>query len=257
MLYTSIIISAKILRITKLVIRPSWQCINGKRGSVSSDIRNSMTVVTCRRAHYSFDPKVGSLSMSVVLAWLNSCLGSHAMYWVGLHWTAVFVRMLRFGPSGVQQAPVQYGHTQYPAFKALNNTKVIQNTEHRKDGQWRSMNCNSLQVVNAPLYTQGDWDQPRQTSVRMLYVRPKIEPVTSWIPVKRAPAWFLRVVQMFKLQSPGIWRTKMSLSTSCNILQNILNEGPESDSAVWVAACLRTMMIGLFQVDATILHSIM
>lgn len=126
MLYISIIISATILRITKLVIRPSWQCINGKRGSVSLNTRKMMTVVTCPSVHYSFYPKVGSLSMSVVLTWMNSWLGSHAEYWVGLHWTAVFVRMLCFGPSGVQQAPVQYGHAQYPVFKPVNNTKVIQ-----------------------------------------------------------------------------------------------------------------------------------
>jgi len=134
MLYTSIIISATILRNTKLFIRPSWQCINGKRGSVSLDTRKGMTAVTCRSVHYSFDPKVGSLSMIVVLTFLYSCLGSHSVYWVGLHWTAIFVRMLHFGPSGVQQAPVQYGPMQYPVFKPVNNTKVIQNTEHWKTG---------------------------------------------------------------------------------------------------------------------------
>ena len=116
----------------KLVIRPSWQCINRKRGSVSLDTRNRITVVTCRRAHYSFDPKVGLLSMSVVLTEFMPGEPRDVRIWSTLN--SVFVRMLCFGPSGVQQAPVQYGHTQYPAFKAVNNTKGIQNTEHRKTG---------------------------------------------------------------------------------------------------------------------------
>jgi hypothetical protein len=254
MLYTSITISAIILRITKLIIRPRWRCINGKRGSVSLDTRKRIIVVICRSVHYySFDPKVGSLSMSVALTWLNSCQGSHSVYWVGLHWTAIFIRMLRFGPIGVQQAPVQYGPTCLNQWTTQKLSKILSIERLDNGDQWTATAC---RLSFRHIHRATEINHDRHQSGCLMYGR-KSNRWRHEYQSKRLLLVFFVVVQMFKLQSSGIWCTKTSLSTACHILQNILNEWPDSDNVVWVAACLRTMMIGLLQVDVTILHSVM
>ena len=107
-----------------------------------------MTVVTCRSVHYSFDPKVGSLCMSVVLTWLNSRLGSHSVYWVGLHWTAIFVRMLRSAQVGCSRLQYSTGLRSIPCLNQSTTTQQlskIHSIERLDNGDQRTVTaCRQL-----------------------------------------------------------------------------------------------------------------
>jgi hypothetical protein len=126
----------------------------------------------------------------------------------------------------------------------LSKTQSIERLDN--GDQWTVTACRLLPLRHIHRATEINHD--RHQSGCMMYGRKS----NRWRHEYQPKGLLLGFFILFKLQSPGIWCTKMSLSTSCYILQNILNEWPDSDNPVWVAACLRKMMIGLLQVDATI-----